>query len=261
MAGGNIEFNLNRTLALGVRATYNYFLVDYVDGRGYQGQHSQASKNNDGLVDVTLNLRIKLAAVSKSHVRNVSNDLWMGGYTSVASTPTPAQVPVEPAQTIQYVHDTVIIQRDSVIIREQPVYVSAADGQLTNTGNISYVYFEQYKSTLRNSGLITIQQVADRMKEFPELYAVVVGYCDNTGTDDQNYELSDIRAGVVIDELQNEHNIGADHLYACGAGRVVGGRSQAAYGPNRRAVIRLVDKETFDSLKKELEQAKANRNK
>ena len=58
-AGANLEFNLNRTLSLGVRAQYNYFVNDYIDGRGYRGVRAIASKNNDGIFDITLNMRIK----------------------------------------------------------------------------------------------------------------------------------------------------------------------------------------------------------
>ena len=39
-----------------------------------------------------------------------------------------------------------------------------------------------------------------------------------------------------------------------GLGKVVGRRSTAAYGPNRRAAIRLVDKETFERMKADLDE-------
>ena len=251
-AGGNIEFNLNRTLALGVRATYNYFMVDYVDGRGYAGQHALASKNNDGIIDVTLNMRIKLEAVSKSHVRNVSDDIWRGNYAT----------PVTVAPVVQYIHDTVIIQRDSIIVREKVVEGVANGGDpkdLWSNGRIAYIYFDEYKSNMNDEALITAQQVADHMKAHPDLYAIITGYCDNTGTVKQNYILSDRRAKVIADELQKEYKISAERIYSTGEGKVVGGRSQASYSPNRRALIRLVDKETFDRLKAELQRAKAAR--
>ena len=266
-AGANVEFNLNRSLALGIRAAYHYFMVDYIDGRGYAGKSALASKNNDGIVDVTLNMRIKLAAVSKSHVRNVSNDTWMGGYGSSAL----AAAPAAPAQNqaIQYVHDTVIIQRDSIIVRERMVErvvgggrsgvgSEAADDPWTQ-GRIAYIYFDEYKSNLNDDALITAQQVADHMNAHPDLYAVVTAYCDNTGTVEQNYILSDRRAKEIADELQKEYKISAGRIYAVGQGKVVGGRSKASYSPNRRAMIRLVDKETFDRLKAELQKAKESR--
>lgn len=237
--GMNVEFNLNRTIALGVRTTYNYFVNDFVDGRGYAGPQALASKNNDGIFDITLNMRFKIDAVKKTHVRNVSSfDTWK---------------PEEKPQ-IQYVHDTVILRHDSVIMRER-IIERAGKSQ----GNTYYVYFNNGHSKLDDRGLVTVQQAADRMKEDTTLYAVVTGYCDNTGSIKANYILGDKRADNVIAELQEEHGISSAHLYAAGLGKLVGGRSQAAYGPNRRAVIRLVDKATFNRMKGELEEKRANR--
>ena len=234
--GLNVEFNLNRTLALGVRATYNYFVNDYFDGRGYKGLQAVASKNNDGILDVTLNMRVKLEAVSKTHMRNISS-LEM----------FEKQEPIE-------VHDTLIIQRDTTIIRE------IIKGQQTKEHKqIYYVYFDTNKDVLNNAGLVTVQQVADRMADDPSLYAVVTGYCDNTGSDKLNYALGDRRAHNVMDELCAEHGVENAKVYSTGVGKVVGKRSKAAYSPNRRVAIRLVDEITFNRMKAELEQKRAER--
>ncbi|MBQ3673633.1 MAG: OmpA family protein [Paludibacteraceae bacterium] len=239
-AGLNVDFNLNRTLALGIRGAYSYFINDYIDGRGYAGEQAVASKNNDGIVDVTLNMRFKLEAVSKTHVRNV---VTMYPNDDLARQP-------------QCVHDTVIIKHDSIIVRETN---TLRETTKENDLNNYYVYFEQGKEVIREDGLITIQQVADRLAEDPELYAVVTGYCDNTGSKKLNYELGDKRAANVIEELREEHGITDDHMYSTGLGKLVGRRSKAAYGPNRRAVIRLVDKATFERMKADLEDKKAHR--
>jgi outer membrane protein OmpA-like peptidoglycan-associated protein len=236
-AGVNVEFNLNRSLALGIRANYNYFTRDYVDGRGYSmNPKSNASKNNDGLFDVTLNLRIKFAAVSKTHVRNISSlDTWAK------------------KEEIKPCHDTVIIKHDSIIVRE------TFERTQKEQENVYYVYFDNNKSTLDDKALITIQQVADRLEEDTTLYAVVTGFCDNTGSNKLNYALGDKRAGNVIDELQAEHGIASDRTYAQGLGKLIGRRSTASYGPNRRAAIRLVDKDTFERMKANLDEKRSLR--
>lgn len=236
-AGVNAEFNLSRTVALGVRATYNYFINDYFDGRGYTTEHALASKNNDGVVDVTLNMRFKLEAVSKTHVRNIS------------SLET-----FEKNEPI-LIHDTLIIQRDTTIIRE----VVKQQQQVKQQTQIYYVYFDSNKDVVNNDGLVTIQQVADRLSDDPSLYAVVTGYCDNTGSDKLNYALGDRRAANVMDELCAEHGVENSKVYSTGVGRVVGKRSKAAYGPNRRVAIRLVDEITFNRMKAQLEQKRAER--
>jgi len=240
-AGVNVEFNLNRTISLGVRANYSYFTRDYMDGRGYsKSPVANASKNNDGIFDVTLNMRFKLDAVSKTHVRNISSlDTW------------------KKVEKIQPCHDTVIIRHDSIIVREIRTFKETEKQK--ELEQYYYVYFDNNKATLDDKGLITIQQVADRLEEDTTLYAVVTGFCDNTGSDKLNYALGDKRADNVIGELREEHGIDSDHLYAMGMGKLVGRRSQAAYGPNRRAVIRLVDKATFERMKSDLDDQRANR--
>ena len=238
--GLSLEFNLNRTLSLGVRGTYNYFINDYIDGRGFSGSHAVASKNNDGIVDVTMFMRIKFEPVSKTHVRNISNeDLWLK----------------KEADDRKCVHDTVIIKHDSIIIRE----TFHSEHIEKEQKRVYYVYFDNNKSNLDDKALITIQQVAEMLQEDSTLYAVVTGYCDNTGSASLNFALGDKRADNVISELREEHAIDTAHLYAMGMGKVIGRRSQAAYGPNRRAAIRLVDKATFDRMRSDLDDTRANR--
>ena len=233
-AGVDLDFNLNRTLALGLRANYTYFTRDYFDGRGYHvGEASYASKNNDGIFEITANLRFKLEAVSKSHPRNMPSFDVLDKYNN---KPTPIVIP----------HDTIIIYRhDSIIVRE--IIKPEPRKEVYN------VYFDNDKYNLRQDALVTIQQVADRMEEDTTLYAVVIGYCDNTGANDHNFELGDNRANIVVEELTEEYVIPASHLYGKGSGKLVGHRSKGTYGPNRRAAIHLVDKETFDLMIMELE--------
>ena len=238
-AGLDLDFNLNRTLALGLRANYTYFTRDYFDGRGYHvGEDSYASKNNDGIFEVTANLRFKLEAVSKSHPRNMPSFDILDKAVAAAAIP----------------HDTLIILRhDSIIVREKEIIKQAPRKEVYN------VYFDNDKYKLRQDALVTIQQVADRMESEPELYAVVIGYCDNTGGNGHNFKLGDNRADVVVDELIQEYGISANHLYGKGSGKLVGRRSNKAYGPNRRAAIHLVDEETFELMKMQLEDNSSNR--
>ena len=150
-------------------------------------------------------------------------------------------------------HDTVIIRHDSIIIRE------SRDQYENDLETVYYVYFGNNRYNLDNEDLITIQQVADRLKEDSTLYAVVTGYCDNTGSDELNFALGDRRAESVVDELRAEYGIDVERMHARGAGKIVGLRSVAAYTPNRRASIRLVDKETFERMKASLDEQHAIR--
>ena len=238
-AGVNVEFNLNRTLALGVRANYSYFTRDYVDGRGYHKQSvsSYASKNNDGIFDVTLNMRFKLEAISKTHVRNIV------GYDAFDKN--------EPI----LVHDTtIIIRHDSVIIRETEKETAKQPGRIFN------VYFANDDAKLDETAHTTINEVASTMEDDEELYAVVIGYCDNTGSKAHNYELGDKRSANVTEELLQEYDIPADHVFKAGMGKIAARKSDKAFGPNRRVSIHLVDKETFELMKLQLTDDSEERN-
>ena len=176
-------------------------------------------------------------AVSKTHVRNISRfETWEKG-------PQP-------------IHDTVIIKHDSVVVREKTLREFKTE---KDNDQYYYVYFANAKANLNDRGLITIQQVADRLENDPSLYAVITGYCDNTGSASMNYTLGDKRAANVVDELVAEHGIDTARLYSNGVGKVASHRHSASYGPNRRASIRLVDKATFERLKRELDEQKAKR--
>ena len=245
-AGVNFEFNITRVLALGVRGTYSYMLSDAIDGRGTSGRQSIASKNNDGILDVTLNMRIKFTADKNSHVRN------MGG---IESSPVLAQAMANPVETFAPCHDTVIIYRDTIIVRETIV-----ENVSTHVAKQNFnVYFDNNESNLSEKGLITIQQASERMMENEDVYAVVVGYCDNTGSRDVNEALAKKRAENIAEEMREEYAIDPSHIFAFGHGLVVGRRSQAAYAPNRRAVIELMDKAAFDKRCAELMNEKNNR--
>ena len=256
----NIEFNLNRTLALGIRGSYDYFLTDAIDGRGYSGDAGIASKRYDGLLDVTLNLRIKIAGKEHSHVRNMG-----GSDPSVAISKHLAELD-DDENAHAHAHggrDTLVISHRDTIVTVREVRQAGERviiKQMAPSGTQAYyIYFPSGKASINDAGLATIQQVADRMRGNEALYAVVTGYCDNTGSDKVNYRLGDKRAENVMDELVEEYDIPADHVFAGGVGKVVGKRNKAAYSPNRRVVIQLVDEETFQVLSSELKDRRAKR--
>ena len=247
-AGANFEFNLNRTLALGLRANYTYFTRDYVDGRGYHkhSPYTAASKNNDGIFDITLNMRIKLEAVSKSHPRNMPS---YDEFDRLLAKAEPAAAPAIIAP-----HDTVIIIRhDSVIVRE-------SFGRNKRNARVYNVYFDNDKYDLREDALATIFEASQVMEEDTTLYAVLIGYCDNTASKAHNYKLGENRAKNVMEELHEEYAIPMDHIHNAGIGKIAARKSNKSFGPNRRVSIHLVDKETFELMKVELQDKEETKN-
>lgn len=236
-AGVNVEFNINRTLALGIRANYSYFTRDYMDGRGYHKHSvsSYASKNNDGVFDVTLNLRFKLEAVSKSHPRNMPS---FDSFDKMLAAAEPKVIP----------HDTIIIRHDSVIVRE--VVKEAKPRRVFN------VYFANDDATLDERAHSTIYEASTVLEEEPEMYAVLIGYCDNTGSKAHNFDLGDRRSNNVADELLNEYGIPESHIFNAGVGKIAARKADKSFGPNRRVSIHIVDKETFELMKLQLNDKK-----
>lgn len=242
MGGVNFEFNLSRGVALGIKGMYSYFTKDDIDGRGYQGLSAVASKNNDGIFDVTLNLRYKIDAVHKTHVRNMSSERIID--RQLAATESPKHPNVQ-TKTVVRVDTVVVVHKDTVVVQAAPKFMEET------AEDYYFVYFETGKSSLSAEGLITVQQVATRMGHEPQRYAVVAGYCDNTGSESINSILGEARAESVMNELIEEYGIDAERITACGRGKIIGKRSKAAYSPNRRAEVRLVTRAEFEQLKAE----------
>jgi len=241
-AGLDLDFNLNRTLAIGLRANYTYFTRDYFDGRGYHvGEASYASKNNDGIFEITANLRFKLEAVSKSHVRNMPS---FGTFDKMLAAAEPKVIP----------HDTVIIRHDSVVVREIIRVEAKPQPRVFN------VYFANDDARLDERALSTIYEAANVLEEDPTLYAVLIGYCDNTGSKAYNYSLGDERSNNVADELLQEYAIPESHVYNAGVGKIAARKASRSFGPNRRVSIHIVDQETFELMKFQLNDQKDDRN-
>ncbi len=234
MAGADLQFNISRSVSLGLKATYTYFTKDAIDER-------IKGTNNDGIVDYTLSLRYKINAVKKSHVCNIANE---DKFEERISKPKDN---IKPAKA-----DTVIlVQKDTVIISNTvtPVQEVIADN------NYYYIYFAPNQSSLRDNDLTVIQQVASRLQRDNNLYVEIVGYCDNTGSEQYNLQLGATRAHNVMSEFVEEYTIAPQRLVAYSGGIIEGRRSKAAYGPNRRVEIRLLNAGEFNAAKQRYDQA------
>ena len=236
LGGASFEFNVNRSLALGVRGVYTYYIKDDIDGR-------IRGNNNDGVFDVTVLLRYKIDAVNKSHVANFRSEKALASIV-METNPNATDGGSNTAAAAPAGKDTVyIIERDTIVavrgardIKPEPTYDQ----------KIFYVYFDPNEYTLYDQALKTIQQVADRMQSDDDLYIEITGYCDNTGADEYNKTLGMNRAKSVAEEFIMEHGIDSARIKKVGRGIIRGRRSTAAYSPNRRVVIRIMSKDEFE---------------
>lgn len=121
--GAIAEFNVSRQVALGVRFQYDMYFNDYVDNR-YQ---DKANKNNDGLIELELMLRWKIAAQKKNHLRNVASvEVLEDKYYQ--SHPHRRKRRPHQVDTVLFYHrDTiVVIHRDTVVMATQTPVVTEA---------------------------------------------------------------------------------------------------------------------------------------
>ena len=229
-AGVRFGFNLGRVTTLDLKGTYSYYIKDVIDGRG---EASVASKNNDGIIDVTLGLRFKLVSVKKTHVKNIASYDALENWNNLSDG--------------KHQKDTLIISHVDTL------YINTA-AATTNTvqvinDNFVYVYFDHNSNTLNDAALIAVQQLASQMKYDESICVEIIGYADNTGTEDHNSNLGVARAQNIRDELVEEHNIDPSRITYSTGGAIHGGRSTGAYTPNRRADIRIMQCDDFGAIK------------
>ena len=228
--GALFDFNLGRVTSLGLKVAYNYFIKDEVDGRG---QAAVASKNNDGLLDITLNLRFKFVSKKKTHVRNIASYRAMEELNGDKDR----------------LRDTlVVLHVDTIFMISEPQIATAAV-QTVRDEDYYYIYFEHDRSTFDDRALIDIQKLANRLQREPDLCVEIIGYCDNTGSEEYNEGLGMARAKNIRDELVEEYHIDVDRILFSGGGVIKGGRSTGAYTPNRRADVHIMNCVEMDEVR------------
>lgn len=241
LTGGFLaEFNVSRVFSLGVRAYYDYFMNDYTDG-GTSIQNKN-NKNNDGIFACDLEMRFNILAKSKSHMRNIGS---LNNFDSmIAAQNGNDALNTNAGAYAGHEKDTLVISsRDTIVSISKSVQKYKEDDKHF------YVYFDNDKANLDDRALATIQQVAALLNRDTTLCAEISGYCDNTGNVEYNKKLSARRANNVLEEFVEEYEFNGDRAYTVSKGIIVGKRSKAAFGPNRRVDIHIVSKDKFAEMK------------
>lgn len=128
-------------------------------------------------------------------------------------------------------------QRDTTYVIERVKDSNNLDAIKLVMGNS--VLFSLNSSTLSPTAQAALSKVAYNLEQFPGSDVTVVGYTDNTGTNEINDRLSLERAESVVNYLEN-HGIAADRLQAIGRGSadpVVSNDTPAGRAQNRRVEI------------------------
>ncbi|MCM1377890.1 MAG: OmpA family protein [Clostridium sp.] len=101
------------------------------------------------------------------------------------------------------------------------------------------VLFQTNSYTLSPEADATLEKVAYNLSQFPQTDVTVVGYTDNTGTEEINNKLSLERAQSVVDYLE-QHGVADSRLRAIGDGwnnPVASNATAAGRAQNRRVEI------------------------
>ncbi len=102
------------------------------------------------------------------------------------------------------------------------VFLSATQMEkaIEETGRVSLysLHFDFDKDTLRPESKPTLDEIAKLMTGKPALSLEIVGHTDNKGTADYNVDLSQRRAGRVVEALVRDYGISEARLSASGMG-------------------------------------------
>ncbi len=237
--GGAAEFNVGRSVSLGLKAVYQIYTTDKLESK-IEGA------NNDCIEYATLYLRWKIDAKRKSHIRNISAAV----YDDIASSKNP-QIQKPAVKDTLYISSTDTIFSMPSDDRLATAVGAIVDDKLSNLHTAPqyyYAYFDIAKYELTDGGLQAIQQLAAQLQADSTLCVEVSGFCDNTGSDDYNRKLGQHRAERVIKELTSVYGISEERIVSTYKGIVK--NVDSSYSPNRRVEMRLISKEELDELKK-----------
>ncbi len=100
------------------------------------------------------------------------------------------------------------------------------------------IYYELNSFNVTKDSELAIAQVASKLYNNPNYKAEIVGYCDNSGSDEFNQKLSLKRAETVKNILVKQYGIDANRLTVVGKGKTQGPKDK--FIVNRRCDIFIV---------------------
>lgn len=264
----SIEYNISKSIALGLKAHYIAYTKDNLEGvisRSYQGV------TNDRIAALTAFVSYKIGANKKDHLRNIRmNEFSPDEGLSLAKLNSDRinkldkelkkldkkvdyqgrridsiakflsnDGPDSDGDGVPDVRDMDPNTPPNTPVdfwgkalpqnNETKTYTSIST---SNCDDVPAVYFNFDRADLDNGALETISKIAAKMKADPNLYVEVRGYCDYIGKNPYNEGLSKRRAERVKAEFVKIWKIPADHIIANGKGKIIEPRIK--YRPNRR---------------------------
>lgn len=242
----NLEYNINKYLAVGLLAGYRFHNKD-----NFEGEHYTRGTYNDGAFSAEVNFRVKLAPNKKQggHMRNIApfeyrklkvgEDQLQNQIDSLNERLTALEDTVY-NNILPRVDELTAIEPDSdgdgvPDIRDREPNTPAGSfvnywgesmpqdpccneiRQLLSDANfgVDYdlsIYFDIDKAALSREAKNRIAKVAEQMKADSTLMVDIRGYCDYPGSGDYNMKLSKQRVELVGKELIEKYGISAERV-------------------------------------------------
>ena len=118
--------------------------------------------------------------------------------------------------------DRIRFEEGAVLISNIRIATGSADVRsklITDGKLVSYgIYFDVNKDVVKPESVPTIKEIAQILKEHPDVRIKIVGHTDSDGEDGKNLELSKRRSAAVKKVLENDFGIVAGRIESDGLG-------------------------------------------
>lgn len=245
------EYNLNKSLAAGIKAHYRVNTSDALEGAP---SLTWKGVVNDNVAAATLYLRYKIQAVKKNHLRNMSMDYYDPDEglvyakllkNDIDSLKNKVDSLEERLGTLESDlanlgkrmsnNDSMIVQSS---LKNQPratkTPLQKEEELKFDSISVGSIYFNSNDFSLDKTAVITVTSVVTKMNQNPSLKVKIEGYCDDTGNTPYNMKLSQLRADQTKEKLVKDWDISADRIVSVGKGKVLNSPRKMSYRPNRR---------------------------
>ncbi|MES1948507.1 OmpA/MotB domain-containing protein [Salinisphaera sp. C84B14] len=141
----------------------------------------------------------------------------------------------------------VVVQVDTLRVKPREIGAIAVNAaqmanDLDTQGRVALygIFFNTDSTQVKPESRPTLSEIAKLMAERPDLRLLVVGHTDSRGSFDYNIDLSQRRAGAVVNALVTRYGVDTDRLKPWGVGYAVpraSNKSDVGMAENRRVEL------------------------
>ncbi len=194
--GIGVKYRINKSFDVGFEMNMRSMTSDNLDV-------NLSGADNDNYMYNVFSLTYKLGKKNKRHARWTYKDFNLDYSTIRQSDPLAIRLDslksrLDKIAGLDSVITTKSYQKFEKIIYEEGVSAS--------------VFFDYDKSIVKKSEQRQIAKVARALKKDPAINMVISGYCDDRGSNDYNYKLSERRCNAVLSILVEDYSLSPDRF-------------------------------------------------